>query len=137
MRVFVPSPCLTSFGYKPASRQKQFSFRAASYTSLRTFPRRHSIYYDFKKIYTDVPLELPKADQVLLLFTRFQRCSLTETGRWKEILFRKAKFEKRFVRPESRRSSVVWYAAFRPGGSRVRSPSFDRRLFRFSSSCSV
>ena len=33
-------------------------------------------------------------------FTRFKRCSLTETGRWKEMFFRDRKLEKRFARPE-------------------------------------
>ena len=33
---------------------------------VRTFPRRHPIYYNFKNIYTDIPLELPKDDQVFL-----------------------------------------------------------------------
>ena len=33
-------------------------------------------------------------------FTRFQRCSLAETGRWKEIFFHERKLEKRFARPE-------------------------------------
>ena len=40
--------------------------------SLRKPPCEHSrvdiqFYYNFKKIYTDIPLELPKDDQVLLL----------------------------------------------------------------------
>ena len=51
-----------------------------------------------KKIYTDIPLELPKYSNTP--FTRFQRCSLTETGRWKEIFFHERKLEKRFAGPE-------------------------------------
>ena len=33
-------------------------------------------------------------------FIRFQRCSITETGRWKEIFFHEQKIEKRFAGPE-------------------------------------
>ena len=33
-------------------------------------------------------------------FTRFQRCSLIETGRWKEIFFHGRKLEKWLARPE-------------------------------------
>ena len=39
-------------------------------------------------------------------FTRFQRCSLTETRRWKEISWRDRKLEKRFARPEIKMSHM-------------------------------
>ena len=58
---------LFSFGYK--SLRDESSFRAEP---LRTSPHEPfrvdlPFYYDFKKIYTNILLELPKDDQVLLL----------------------------------------------------------------------
>ena len=129
---------LSSFGYKPASRRKQISYRAESCTSLRTFPPRHPILLWLKKNIHRCTATIAQRWSSTP-FTRFQRCSLTETGRWKEIFFRDWKLEKQFVRPESRRSSVVWCAVFWAGRSPVRSPSFDWRLLRISSvpcSCS-
>ena len=113
------------------TRRKHLSSRAASYSSLRTPPRRHPILLWLEKNIHKRTARIAQRSSSTP-FTKFQRCSLTETGRWKEILFRKPKLEKRFVRPERRRSSVVWCAALWAGGSPVRSPSFDRRLFRFS-----
>ena len=59
---------LSSFGYKPASRRKQ-RFRPEPLGKPAYEPFRVGIqfYYNFKITYTDIPLELTKDDQVLLL----------------------------------------------------------------------
>ena len=72
---------LSSFGYKPASRRKQFN-------------------YNFKKIYTDIPLELPKDDQGLLLQGFNDVLSPKRDDGTEEIFFHERKLEKRFAGPE-------------------------------------
>ena len=48
--------------------QTGFEAKAAFVSSrLLHLPVDIQFYYDFKKIYTDIPLELPKDDQVLFL----------------------------------------------------------------------
>ena len=56
---------LSSFGYKQASRRKQFSSQAASTPPQEPSHVDIQFYYDFKKV-TQIPLELPKDDEVLL-----------------------------------------------------------------------
>ena len=79
---------LSSYGYQPASRRKQLPSRAASYTSPRTFSRRHPIsQWIFKNIHINIYTTRIAQRWSSILFTRFQQSSLAERGRWKEIIF--------------------------------------------------
>ena len=71
---------------------------------VRTFPRRHPIYYNFKTIYTDIPLELPKDDQVLL-FQGFNDVLLPKRDDEKRFLLEQ-KLEKWFTIPEIKMSHM-------------------------------
>ena len=77
---------LSSSGYQPASRRKQHPSRAASYTSPRTYSRQHPIsQWIFKNIHIYTTRIAQRRSSIL--FTRFQRSSLAERGRWKEIFY--------------------------------------------------
>ena len=58
---------LSSLGYEPASRRKQLSSRTLCKPPYEPSRVDIQFYYNFKTLYTDIPLELSKDDQVLLL----------------------------------------------------------------------
>ena len=95
---------LSFSGYQPASRRKQHPSRAASYTSPRTFSRQHPIsQWIFKNIHIYTTRITQRWSSIL--FTRFQRSSLAERGRWKEwkeIFFPDSKLEKPSAGEKSR-----------------------------------
>ena len=92
---------VSSFGYQPASRRKQLPSRAASYTSPRTFSRRHPIsQWIFKNIHIYTTRIAQRSSS--FLFTRFWRSSIAERGRWKEIFFPDSKLEKPSAGKKSR-----------------------------------
>ena len=57
-------------------------------------------YYNSKKVYTDIPLELPKDDQGLLLQGFNDVLSPKRDDGTEEIFFHERKVEKRFAGPE-------------------------------------